>query len=78
MMVKRKRATKTTRRSSRRTGTRRLPRTTKISKTQTGKRKSVRADRKKSALPPGKRLSTSGKVYYERRRNRSDKVGSRL
>jgi len=29
-------------------------------------------DRRKLALPPGKRISRSGRVYYEYRRNRSD------
>ena len=29
-------------------------------------------DKKWVALPPGKRISKYGKVYYERRKNRSD------
>lgn len=29
-------------------------------------------DKKLTAKPPGKRVSKSGKVYYERRANRSD------
>jgi hypothetical protein len=32
-------------------------------------------DLMKSALPPGKRKSASGKTYYERRKNRSDIPG---
>ncbi len=39
---------------------------------QTGKRKSLRQDRKLKAKPAGKRKSKKGKTYYERRRNRSD------
>ena len=31
-----------------------------------------KADAKRSALKPGKRLSRTGKVYYESRKNRSD------
>jgi hypothetical protein len=31
-----------------------------------------------SAEKPGKRISRTGKVYYERRKNRSDKPGSRV
>lgn len=31
------------------------------------------ADRKRKALAPGKRLTTKGTVYTERRKNRSDK-----
>ena len=54
------------------------PRVIKISKRQTGTRKSVKADKRKKALAPGKRRSSTGKIYYERRRNRSDRPGSRL
>lgn len=44
----------------------------KVAKRQTGKSiKSI--DKKKNALLPGKRVSSSGKVYYETRKNRSDK-----
>jgi len=32
----------------------------------------LKYDKRKKALPPGKRISSSGKVYYEYRRNRSD------
>lgn len=45
---------------------------------QTGKRKSLKLDRKYKAKPPGKRKSKSGKTYYETRRNRSDKVNKRI
>ena len=43
-------------------------------KDQTGK-SIVRIDAKRKALVPGKRISSSGKVYYEYRKNRSDKPG---
>lgn len=33
------------------------------------------ADSQRRAKPPGKRRSASGRVYYERRKNRSDKPG---
>jgi len=36
---------------------------------------SIKADRKRKALAPGRRVSKSGNVYYERRRDRSDKPG---
>jgi hypothetical protein len=36
---------------------------------------SIKADRNRKAKPPGKRVSKSGNVYYERRRDRSDKPG---
>ncbi|MHA1865893.1 MAG: hypothetical protein ACTSWZ_05230 [Candidatus Heimdallarchaeaceae archaeon] len=55
--------------------TRKKPRVVKASKHQTGKRKSIKLDRKRKAMKPGKRISKSGKVYYEYRRNRSDLKG---
>ena len=33
-------------------------------------------DKARKALAPGKRVSASGKIYWESRRNRSDKPGS--
>jgi hypothetical protein len=36
---------------------------------------SIKADRKRQALAPGRRVSKSGNVYSERRRDRSDKPG---
>lgn len=45
---------------------------------QTGKRKSLKNDRQRTARAPGKRVSKSGRVYYERRRNRSDVPGKRI
>ena len=41
---------------------------------QTGTSKTTR-DLKRQALPPGRRVSAAGNVYYERRKNRSDKPG---
>ncbi len=43
-----------------------------------GSRKFVSADRQRKAKRPGKRRSKSGRMYTERRQNRSDVVGSRL
>jgi len=53
------------------------PKVLKITQHRRGKT-NIKYDEKKKALPPGKRQSKSGKVYYENRRNRSDKVGSRI
>lgn len=41
---------------------------------QTGSSSSAR-DRARKALAPGRRVSKTGSVYYERRKNRSDKPG---
>ena len=46
----------------------------KITK-QTGRIKSIGRDLARTALPPGKRVSKSGKTYYEKRKNRSDLNG---
>ena len=46
-------------------------------KSQTGKSK-TKLDKKRKALAPGKRVSKNGKVYYERRKNRSDRPGKRI
>jgi hypothetical protein len=35
-------------------------------------------DSSRKALAPGKRISKTGKVYWETRANRSDKIGSKL
>ena len=47
----------------------------KPAKRQTGRSKDVERDKKLKALPPGKRRSRSGKIYYEYRQNRSDLEG---
>ena len=36
----------------------------------------VKRDKKRTAQEPGKRISKEGNVYYEYRKNRSDKKGS--
>jgi len=45
---------------------------------QTGTRVSVPRDRGRSASLPGKRLSTTGKTYWETRKNRSDDLGKKI
>jgi len=51
----------------------------KIKKTYTKKRQigktNLKSDLKRKALPPGKRISKNGKVYYEYRANRTDIKG---
>jgi hypothetical protein len=42
---------------------------------QTGKRISLEADKKRKAMPPGKRISKNGKIYFEGRKDRSDIAG---
>lgn len=39
---------------------------------------SVKRDRKREALMPGKRKSKTGKIYWETRKNRSDAKGSKV
>ena len=51
------------------------PRVIKVVNYQSGKRASLKADRKRKALKPGKRISRTGKIYWETRRNRSDLHG---
>jgi hypothetical protein len=51
--------------------------TVKLSNFQSGG-SNKEADIRKKALAPGKRLSAAGNVYYESRKNRSDKKGSRI
>jgi len=75
--AKRKSSTRTTRRAPvkkpapKATG---KPRVLKASKTQTGKSDKKR-DAARKAMPPGKRESATGRVYYEYRKNRSDVRG---
>lgn len=52
---------------------RKLPK--KVRYRQTGS-SNKRRDKQVKAKPPGKRKSASGKVYYERRKNRSDVPGT--
>jgi len=50
--------------------------TIKIINSRTGKTKYYK-DKKRTALLPGKRISKNGKIYYEKRRNRSDLKGKK-
>lgn len=45
---------------------------------QTGKFKDLARDFSRKALMPGKRISKSGKIYWETRRNRSDNPKTRI
>ena len=38
----------------------------------------IERDRARKALAPGKRISKTGKTYWESRQHRSDSVGSKL
>ena len=49
-----------------------LPMTIRRIESQTGERKSIAKDRARKALPPGLRISETGNIYFENRRNRSD------
>jgi len=40
---------------------------------QTGKKPNLKVDKTRTAKLPGKRISKTGKVYWETRKNRSDK-----
>lgn len=51
------------------------PQVVTVQSYQTGKTKNILMDRKRKALPPGWRISKSGKRYYESRKNRSDMPG---
>lgn len=53
---------------------RRTPKVKKIANHQVGKSDKKR-DKVRKALPPGKRISKTGRKYYETRRNRSDSIG---
>lgn len=53
------------------------PQVVHSSNRQTGTSNAFRDSRRK-ALPSGKRISKNGNVYYEYRKNRTDKVGSNL
>jgi len=47
-------------------------------KRQTGKRIDLTADKKRTAMPAGKRISKNGKAYYEYRKNRTDYPGLKI
>jgi len=55
----------------------RKPRVLRVVNRQTGSVKSISRDRIRRAMAPGKRMSRFGKIYYEYRRNRSDRPGRR-
>lgn len=54
-----------------------LPRMLAIADTQIS-RSIDSIDAKRKAAPPGKRMSRNRKVYYEKRKNRSDMPGKRV
>lgn len=54
---------------------RRTPRVVYSKRRQTGKRLDFDADKKRKALPAGKRISKNGNPYYEYRKTRSDIKG---
>lgn len=45
---------------------------------QTGTRIDIVRDRSRDALPPGKRVSASGNIYWETRKNRSDALKKKI
>jgi len=45
--------------------------------TQTGK-SNLKRDKARKSMPPGKRVSKTGKIYYEARKNRSDLFGEKV
>jgi len=45
---------------------------------QTGKVQSLARDKGRKARLPGKRVSRTGKIYWETRKNRSDAPGKRV
>ena len=51
-----------------------MGRVIRASKRQVGN-SNLKKDKKRMALKPGKRISKSGKVYFEYRANRSDRKG---
>ena len=52
-------------------------RSLKVADHQLG-RSIVSIDKKRKALAPGKRIGSSGNIYYEYRKNRSDKPGKMI
>jgi len=38
----------------------------------------IKIDKTRIALPPGKRISKTGNIYYEGRKNRSDLLGKKV
>lgn len=58
-------------------GDTRKPKVVEIVKHQNGKT-NLKRDKVRNALPSGKRISKSGNVYYEYRKNRSDMIGEKV
>jgi len=56
---------------------RRKPKVVYKTEHQTGTSNKKR-DKARKSLPPGKRISKSGKIYWESRVNRSDLTGSNI
>ena len=54
------------------------PRVVYARQRQTGTRISLDADKKRNAMPSGKRISKEGKPYYEYRKNRADLAGLKI
>ncbi len=54
-----------------------LKKSLKRRNTQTGT-SNIKRDKVRKAMPPGKRRSKSGKIYYEARKNRSDLFGEKI
>lgn len=50
----------------------RQPKTIQKSPNESGKVQSIPRDKSRRALPPGKRISKFGNIYWETRKNRSD------
>ena len=73
--LEKKEEKKSKKRGGRKSTKRKRGRTVKVKRHQTGRSKNLSRDKKLEALPPGKRISASGKVYYEYRQNRSDLSG---
>lgn len=38
----------------------------------------LEADKERDAFPPGKRVAKDGDIYYEYRKNRTDKIGKKI
>jgi len=54
-----------------------LPKILKVGAYQIGKSIAIK-DMKYKSIPPGKRISKAGNIYYEYRKNRSDIKGKKI
>lgn len=50
------------------------PKVLRVIKHQTGARPNIVVDRSRTALKPGKRISKTGHIYWETRKNRTDVI----